>query len=45
MDILLQDGQPLDILGVHRQKRIEQGFVRAGGVEPALDAEPVDQFV
>ena len=35
--------QPLDILWLYRQKRVEQGFVRAGGIEPALDAEPIDQ--
>ena len=43
VDILLQPAQPLDIGGVYRQKRVEQRFVRAGGIEAPLDAEPLDQ--
>ena len=43
VDVLLQFGQAGDVGGIFRQKRVEQRFALAGGVEPPLDAQPVDQ--
>ena len=44
VDVLLQTAQSLDIGRVRGQERIEQRFVRAGGIEAPLDAEPLDQL-
>ena len=43
VDVLLQFGETGDLGGVFRQKRIEQRFALARGVQPPLDAEAVDQ--
>ena len=43
VDILLQPAQSRDIGRIFGQERVEQRLVRPGGVQAALDAEPVDQ--
>ena len=45
MDFALQRLQPLDVLRLLRQERIEHRLVLAGGVEPPLDADLLDQLV
>ena len=45
VDVLLQRREPRDIGRVLRQKRVEQRFALAGGMQPPLDAEALDQPV
>src|SRR5207249_4535920 len=45
MDILLQRLEPLDILGLFRQERIEHRLALTGSIEPPLDAQFVQQSV
>ena len=44
MDFPLQRLEPLDVLRLLRQERVEHGLVLTGDVEPALDAELLHQL-